>query len=95
MEATDFYPLTFSEVDEQDNPAFSPRQLDADQNPIYTPSLMIVRQQNQKIAPDPMHNEQVLVLLIDDPANKHDRVASLGKFWKHSVAKQFADAFVL
>lgn len=95
METTDFYPLTFGEIDEQDNPAFATRQLDANQDPIKEPSLMLVRQQNQKIAPDPVHNEQVLVLLIDDPANKHDRVTSLGKFWKYSVAKQFCENFKL
>lgn len=95
MKIADFYPLTFSEIDEQSNPAFAPRQLDANDDPIKVPSLILVREQNQKVAPDPAYNEQVLVLLIDDPANKHDRVTSLGKFWKYSVAKQFCDSFKL
>lgn len=80
METTEFYPRTWNDIE-------YPKRSE--------PSLLIVRQQNQIYDPNPDHNEQVLVLLMDDPENKYDRVTSLGYFWKLSVARQFCKSFTL
>ncbi|RLC30409.1 hypothetical protein DRH13_04355 [Candidatus Woesebacteria bacterium] len=77
MEVVDFYPKTFQEIPEQDNPAF-----DNDQRKTC---MMVVKSTR------PNQKDHAVVLHIYP--NGHDTVTRIAVFGRHDLALKYAESF--
>ena len=79
MEIVNFYPKTFHQIQEQDNPAFDDQEC-----------LMLVRE-----CPPYSNSNRVLVLYIapNEKPLDNETVTSVAVFWNENIALLFCESF--